>query len=245
MAMTIMAAGCISQKYSHQTVLPMVDRFVRLLAIKQHSDGSFLQNTISTALAVQAFQVEGLSSIHEIETTRQKAEEWLASVQSEDGSFHSDFLATTEAVLALSPNGGRENIFMSRCNSEDKPETEMSQKDLIQVQLLIWADQMKQSIERSIPSGWTIYEALLKAQNDKEIQFKTKEFSFGHYVTSIYNITEFDQSPLHRWIIYLLPSEASTLDQIPKQEFMLKTSISSHHLKKGERVLFWYRPTRY
>lgn len=179
MAMTVMAAGCISQKYSHQTVLPMVDRFVRLLAIKQHSDGSFLQNTISTALAVQALQVDGLSSIPEIETTRQNAEEWLARVQSEDGSFHSDFLATVEAVLALSPNGGRENIFMSRCNSEDKPETEMSQKeDLIQVQLLIWADQMKQSIERSIPSGLTIYEALLKAQKDKEIQFMTKKILF-------------------------------------------------------------------
>jgi hypothetical protein len=244
--MTVMAAGCISQKYSHQTVLPMVDRFVRLLTIKQHSDGSFSQNIISTALAIQAFQVEGLSSIPEIETTRQKSEEWLASVQLEDGSFDSDFQATVEAVLALSPKGGRENILMSRCNSEDKPSTEISQPaDVIQVQLLVWSDQLKQSIEQSIPSGWTIYEALLKAQKDKEIQFKTKKLYLGHYVTTINNITELDQLPLHRWMIYLLPSKVSTsLDLTPNQEYMLKTSITSHHLKQGGRVLFWYRPAR-
>ena len=89
MAMTLMAAGCVSQKYSHQTVLPLVDRVVRLLAIKQLADGSFNQNIISTALAIQAFQIQGLSSIPEIVTSRQMAETWLHNIQKEDGSFYS------------------------------------------------------------------------------------------------------------------------------------------------------------
>jgi len=60
------------------------------------------------------------------------------------------------------------------------------------------------TIEQSISSGWTMYEALLKAQRDKEIQFKTKTFFVGHYVTFINNVKKFDLFPLHD--IYLLPS---------------------------------------
>ena len=250
--MTIMAAGCVSQKYSHQTVLPLVNRIVPLLTLKQHPDGSFQQNIISTALAVQAFQVEGLSSIPEIEASRQKAEEWLYAVQNEDGSFNSDLLATVEVMLALSSKGGRSNISMSHCSTESEiPSTTADAQVIhtdrfIQIELLIWSvQQMKQTIEQSIPVGWTIYQALQKAQKDNNIMFETKEFSFGHYVTSINNITELDQSPGYRWMIYILPSRVPTENMTPTQEFMLKTSVSSHQLKKGERVLFWYRQARY
>ena len=170
--MVLMATGCVAQHYNHPYILPFAEQLVAILISKQQRDGSFNnRNIISTALVVQALQIHGLS--FNVNSTIRSALDWIVSSQSEDGSFDSDLMATSEALLALSTTGGRAHIHTSRC-SGNQSETELTSvpnnnnNSHVSFQILIWIGQQpkqkRESFSLQVPVDSTVYEALLLAE---------------------------------------------------------------------------------
>ena len=108
MAIVAMATECLRYRYKNTDfLLPKVKELVDEMNQKQLDNGSFGDNVITTALSIQAMQTDsdGLGVNRNLDS----AVDWLLSVQKEDGSF-GDVMATTEAVIALSPVKGRINL---------------------------------------------------------------------------------------------------------------------------------------
>jgi hypothetical protein len=115
-------------------------------------------------------QIHGLSV--NVNSNVKSAVDWMVSTQLEDGSFNSDLMATSEALLALSPMGGRAHIHVSRCNG-NQSETEVtaaSSNNPISFEIFIWIGQQskpkRESFSFKVPVNSTVYEALLLAQAD-------------------------------------------------------------------------------
>nr|CAH0110979.1 unnamed protein product [Daphnia galeata] len=245
LSMVIMATGCVAQHYNHPYILPFAEQLVAILISKQQRDGSFNnRNIISTALVVQALQIHGLS--FNVNSTIRSALDWIVSSQSEDGSFDSDLMATSEALLALSTTGGRAHIHTSRCSGNySKPELTSgpNNNNHVSFQILIWIGQQpkqkRESFSLQVPVDSTVYESLLLAEAKGLLRFETREFSFGHYIVSINNTTEVAEQ---RWMIYVLPSnELVPISTQPESKLLMKTSVSSYNIKGSERILFWYQ----
>jgi len=170
--MVLLATGCVAQHYNQSYIMPFADQLVPILVSKQQKDGSFNnRNTISTALVVQALRIHGLSV--NVDSTVQAAVDWIVSAQLEDGSFDSDLMVTTEALLALSPSGGRAHVHLSRCKDNQTEAMEVagtSNPEQVSFQFLIWIGQQPRPRRRSfsfkVPVNSTVYEALLLAQVD-------------------------------------------------------------------------------
>jgi len=93
-----------------------------------------------------------------------------------------------------------------------------------------------------------------------DCRFESREYSFGHFIVSINDTPQMPATDQH-WMIYVLPPsklvpselapsdlarsefDPSELDprDTPDSTFLMKTSVSSHKIKGGERILFWYR----
>lgn len=163
-----MATGCLAQHHGQQSILSFADQVVSVLLYKQQKDGSFASNTVSTALAIQALQIKGLSV--DVNQTIASAIDWLLSRQHDDGSFDSDVLSTTEVMLAFSPVGGRAYIHTSHCSQNETVNTVVpinSSNDKFDFQCNIWFGQpaiLRESFQLEIPSNSTIYQALQTAQ---------------------------------------------------------------------------------
>lgn len=166
--MLLMATGCVAQYHSHEYILPFADQLVSLVISKQQDDGSFNNNIVTTALAIQALQIKGL--MVGVNETVGKAVKWLESMQHEDGSFDSDLLATTEAMLALSPMGGRAFVHLNLCNQTDTVDVTAHTSSQITLQITVLAGQpevfYRQSFHLKVPVNSTIYDALKRAEAD-------------------------------------------------------------------------------
>ena len=166
--MIAMAAGCIANNYGHQNLLSLADQVIKVLLTKQEKNGSFASNTVSTALAVQAMQIKGLAV--NSEDGIRSAIEWLISTQLEDGSFDSDFLSTTEVMLALSPIGGRAFIHLGNCKGNGAEDVNLSLnsgEEFIHFQSHIWVGQptaQRQNFKLKVPRNSTVFQALHAAQ---------------------------------------------------------------------------------
>uniref|UniRef100_A0A0N8EDF1 Uncharacterized protein n=1 Tax=Daphnia magna TaxID=35525 RepID=A0A0N8EDF1_9CRUS len=242
MSMVLMATGCVAEHYGHPYLLPFADTIAEILISKQERDGSFgNNNVISTAMAIEALQIRGLSV--KVDPTVRAAINWLISNQMEDGSFDSDLMATSEALLALSPKGGRSYIHMSQCPGEvTTPRNPMLNH--VPIQILIWIGEQpslkRQTFHLQVPVNSTVYNALLLAQADGLLRFETREYSFGHYLLSINNTSEVaDVSNVQQgWVIFILPSADHGK---PEAKYQMKKSVSSYQISSGDCILFWYR----
>ena len=171
--MIAMGAGCVANHYGQsQSILPLVERAVQSLIDAQRLNGSFNGNVVSTALAIQAMSIPGLSV--DTKSAKQLAIDWLKSVQSRDGSFHSDLLATTEAILALSPKGGRAKIHLTRCERNlneivDPSSAKHKDHQMVSFKVLIWVGQpivQQQAHHLQVPANETLFRALETARSD-------------------------------------------------------------------------------
>lgn len=175
--MLIMAAGCVAEHHGQQSIMPFVDQVVIVLQNKQETDGSFASNTVSTALAIQALQIKGLSV--DVNQTINAAVDWLVSCQQEDGSFDFDasIMSTIEVMLAFSPIGGRSYIHTSHCSRNETvhsivPINNQSSKSVFRCN--IWIGQptiLRQSFQLEIPSNLTLYQALQTAQHQGLLRY--------------------------------------------------------------------------
>ncbi|XP_057380179.1 uncharacterized protein CG3556-like [Daphnia carinata] len=242
LSMVLMATGCIAEHYGHPYLLPFADKIAEVLISKQERDGSFgNRNIISTAMAIEALQIRGLSV--NVDPTIRASIDWLISNQMEDGSFDSDLMATSEVLLALSPKGGRSYVHINQCPREVTASRNPMPND-VPIQIQIWIGEQpsvkRQTFHLQVPVNSTVYEALLIAQADGLLRFETREYSFGHYLLSINNTSEvYDASNVHQgWVIYILPSAAQGK---PDAKYQMKKSISSYRITSGDGILFWYR----
>ncbi|KAI9557916.1 cobalamin-binding-like protein [Daphnia sinensis] len=243
LSMVLMATGCVAEHYDHPYLLPFADKIAEILISKQERDGSFgKKNIVSTAMAIEALQIRGLSV--NVDPTIRASIDWLISIQMEDGSFDSDLMATSEALLALSPKGGRSYIHMSQCSGEGTTPRNPMLND-VPIEIQIWIGEQpsikRQTIHLQVPVNSTIYEALLLAQADGLLRFETKEYSFGHYLLSINNTSEvYDASNVQQgWVIFIFPS--ADVVHKPDAKYQLKKSVSAYKITSGDRILFWHR----
>ena len=122
MAMIAMAGECARRRTGMKTLKIRIEDVIRLLQDRQLPNGSFDDNVVSTALAIQAMKLMTDLSFNPPKGTTESAMKWLRSAQHPDGSFgdgsSGDILSTTEALLALSSLNGRANI-RSGCDIKD------------------------------------------------------------------------------------------------------------------------------
>lgn len=176
LSMVLVATGCVEEHYNHSYLLPFADVIASILIRQQEQGGSFGNgNIITTALAIQALQIRGLSV--NVNQTIQASIHWLMSNQMDDGSFDSNLMATSEALIALSPKGGRSYIHISHCDhNQGKPATQTPKNpifndstDHVPIQILIWiGDQplvKRHSLNLEVPVNSTVYETLQLAQS--------------------------------------------------------------------------------
>ena len=175
--MVLIASGCVGNRYGYSSIIPYAADLFHILMKAQNRDGSFRANVISTALAVQALQVEGLNNIS-VNKTIESAKKWLMSAQTSDGSF-GDLMSTTEAMMALSSMGGRSHLHLGRCLLDQTVENATDSStdadpDAINLHLVLWIGQpVKEQhvMKLSVPVNTTVFQALTTAA-DRDENFK-------------------------------------------------------------------------
>ena len=175
--MVLIASGCVGNRYGYSSIIPYAADLFHILMKAQSKDGSFRANVISTALAVQALQVEGLNNIS-VNKTIESAKKWLMSAQTSDGSF-GDLMSTTEAMMALSSMGGRSHLHLGRCLLDQTVENATDSStdadpDAINLHLVLWIGQpVKEQhvLKLSVPVNTTVFQALTTAA-DRDENFK-------------------------------------------------------------------------
>jgi len=252
MAMVVMAAECLRHRY-HQTsyLLPNIKKLAEEMNSKQGEDGSFGGgNVITTSLSIQAMQTDsdGLG----VRSNLDSAVSWLRSQQRADGSF-GDVLSTTEAVMALSPLGGRINLDAKCVKRFESDDVLVNEKDVLvreasalkTIHVHVWfqSDVEDVDVVETPVEEANIYQILQQVNAHKELKlkFEFKEFAFGNYLTSINGLRE---GLSDYWAVHVLPSDKTTIlkersDAL--KEYQLTTGMESVRPADGDILLLWYK----